>query len=74
MDNSTGQGAARALVGVLFGALLGFAVGAAAYLVIDAVLEGSGGWVEELQGLAWNVVPLGTVVGAGVGVFVTRRR
>ncbi len=74
MDNPTGQSAPRALIGVLVGAVLGFAVGAAAYLLIDAALKGRGGWVEEFQGLAWNLVPLGAVVGAGVGVFVTRRR
>ncbi len=74
MDDPSGQSAPRVLAGVLVGAVLGFAVGAAAYLVIDAVLEGRGGWMEELQGLAWNLVPLGAVVGAGVGVLVTRRR
>ena len=74
MDDSTGQSPRRVLIGVLVGAVLGFAVGAAAYLIIDAVLEGRGGWVEEFQGLAWNLVPLGAVVGAGVGVFMTRRR
>ena len=68
------RSATRALIGVLGGAVLGFAGGAAAYLGISAVLEGRGGWVEELQGLAWNLVPLGAVVGAGVGVLVTRRR
>ncbi len=73
MDDSTGHTVPRVLIGVLVGAVLGFAVGAAAYLIIDAVLEGRGGWVEEFQGLAWNLVPLGAVVGAGVGVFVTRR-
>ena len=74
MDDPTRQSAPRLLIGVLVGAVLGFALGAAAYLIIDTVLEGHGGWVEELQGLAWNLVPLGAVVGAGVGVFVTRRR
>ena len=74
MDDSTGQSARRVLIGGLVGAVLGVAVGAAAYLIIDAVLEGRGGWVEEFQGLAWNLVPLGVVVGAGVGVFMTRRR
>ncbi len=75
MDESTpGQSGTRALVGVLVGAVLGLALGAAAYLVINAVLEGRGGWVEEFQGLAWNLVPLGAVVGAGVGGLVARRR
>jgi hypothetical protein len=74
MGDSTGQSAWRVLIGVLVGAILGFAVGAAAYLIIDAALERRGGWVEEFQGLAWNLVPLGAVVGAGVGVFMTRRR
>ena len=74
MDDSTGQSARWVLIGVLVGAVLGLAVGAAAYLIIDAALEGRGGWVEEFQGLAWNLVPLGAVVGAGVGAFMTRRR
>ncbi len=74
MDKSTGQSAPRALIGVLVGAVVGFTAGATVYLVIEAVLEGRGGWVEELQGLAWNLVPLGAVLGAGVGVLVTRRR
>ncbi len=73
MDKSTpDQSATLALLGVLVGAVLGFAVGAAAYLVINAVLEGRGGWVEEFQGLSWNLVPLGALVGAVVGVLVTR--
>jgi hypothetical protein len=74
VDKPTGQEALRTLVGVIVGAVLGLAVGAASYLVIEAVLEGRGGWVEELQGLAWNLVPLGAVCGAGVGILVARRR
>jgi len=64
----------RALISVLVGAGFGFAVGVACYLAINAVLEGRGGWVEEFQGLAWNLVPLGAIFGAGVGFLVTRRR
>ncbi len=75
MDKSgPGEGASRALLGVVVGAVLGFAAGAVAYLAINPVLEGNGGWVEEFQGLAWNLVPLGVVVGAVAGYRVGRRR
>ncbi len=69
-----GRSTTRSVVGALVGAVLGFALGAAVYLVLDSVLEGSGSWIEELQGLAWNLVPLGTIAGAVTGYVVARRR
>ncbi|HSK24890.1 MAG TPA: hypothetical protein VK906_17020 [Egicoccus sp.] len=62
-----------AAAGVL-GALLGFAVSAAIYLVLDPLLETSSTGVRELQGLLWNVVPVGTVAGFVVGVLLASRR
>jgi len=61
-------------LGVIVGAALGFVTGAAAYLVVNTGLEDRGSWLEEFQGLAWNLVPLGVVIGAGVGVYLARAR
>lgn len=55
------------------GALLGFAVGTAIYLGLNPVLEEAEGIVREMQGLLWNLVPVLTLVGAGLGWWVARR-
>lgn len=64
----------RVAAGVIGGGLLGFAIGAGAYLLLEPVLESATDWVRETQGLAWNLVPLLTVVGAVVGGLALRRR
>ncbi len=66
------SGAARlaGLWGALAGAALGFGVGAIGYLLIAPVLEESAGWIRELQGFAWNLVPGLTMVGAVVGLIL----
>ncbi len=61
------------LVAVVCG-LLGFAVGSAIYLVLNPVLEESGGLLREMQGLLWNLVPMLTLVGVALGVWGVRRR
>ena len=67
----TGRGSTAAM---LVGAATGLAVGAGLYLLVDPVLEGAGGWVEELQGLSWNLVPGLGIVGAVVGTRWRRHR
>jgi hypothetical protein len=70
----SGRSGRQVVVAVVLGAALGFAVGAGVYLVINPVLETSGGWIETFQGLVWNLVPLGAVIGALTGYLVARRR
>lgn len=62
----------RSLWGVLVGAAAGLGVSSVIYLLLNPVLEDSGGWVEELQGPLWNLVPLLTGVGALLGWLVVR--
>lgn len=62
------------VLGILAGALLGFGLGAGSYLGLSALLEVRGGWIEELQGMTWNLVPLLTIVGGAVGAKVVGRR
>ncbi len=57
----------------LWGAAVGLAVGVAVYLVANPWFEGAGGTLEEFQGLLWNVVPLGLVLGAVTGWAWSRR-
>lgn len=59
--------------GVLVGVLVGFGLGALGYLGLSAMLVVRGGWIEELQGLTWNLVPLLTIVGGAVGARVVGR-
>ena len=55
------------------GASLGLAAGVGAYLLVDPWLEGVGPPLEDLQGLASNVVPLGGLLGTWVGVWLSGR-
>lgn len=64
---------ARVALGVLGGSALGFAVGAAVYILVNPMLEDASGWVRETQGLLWNLVPLLTVLGAVVGGLLLKR-
>jgi H+/Cl- antiporter ClcA len=64
----------RGWFGAAGGAVVGFLVGAAIYLLLNPLLERSGGWVEETQGMLWNVVPVLTILGAIVGHQVMGRR
>ena len=64
----------RTVVAAVAGGLLGFAVGSVVYLVMNPVLEQSSGLLRETQGLLWNLVPLLTLVGIALGVWVVRRR
>lgn len=58
------------LWGALIGLAVGLGVGIAAYLVLDPVLEASTGLLREMQGFAWNLVPVLAVVGVIVGVLI----
>jgi len=64
----------RTFVVAVVGGLLGFAVGSAIYLVLNPVLEGSGGLLREMQGPLWNLVPMLTLVGVALGVWGVRHR
>ncbi len=46
----------------------------AVYLLITPVLEASPGWLREMQGLLWNLVPGLTVLGGLSGWMVAGRR
>jgi hypothetical protein len=65
------------LWGALVGAAAGGAVGVGVYLLLAPVLEASSGWIRELQGFSWNLVPglliVGALVGGGIGVAVRTR-
>ncbi|HUH07054.1 MAG TPA: hypothetical protein VML96_04515 [Egibacteraceae bacterium] len=62
------------LVAGLVGAAAGFGMGSAVYLLVNPVLENSQSWIEELQGLLWNVVPFLTAGGFALGWWVARHR
>ena len=60
--------------GALGGGAAGFVLASAAYVWITPVLEASPGWVRELQGLSWNLVPGLTLLGGVIGWVVTGPR
>lgn len=64
----------RLLVSAVLGALIGFGVGGGIYLLANPLFEASDNWLEEFQGLLWNVVPLGTLAGLVAGVVFASRR
>ena len=53
---------------------VGFAVGTVIHLGLDPVLEEADGIVRETQGLPGNLVPVLTLVGAGLGWWFAPRR
>jgi len=57
----------RIVVGGAIGAVLGLLIGAAIYVPLSGWLEGQTGPLREAQGLAWNLVPLLTLVGGAIG-------
>lgn len=63
----------RGVVGGLAGGAVALAVAAAIYLGVNPLLESAGSPLRELQGLLWNIVPLGTVTGIVVGVWMATR-
>ncbi len=63
----------RVVLGILVGGLLGFALGAVVYVVVNPMLEEASGWVRETQGLLWNLVPFLTVLGAAAGGVLAGR-
>jgi ABC-type antimicrobial peptide transport system permease subunit len=63
----------RVVLGILVGGLLGFALGATVYVVLNPMLEDASGWVRETQGLLWNLVPFLTVLGAVMGGLLLGR-
>ena len=62
------------VIGVAVGVIIGFAIGAGAYLLLDPWLEERGGLLREMQGLAFNLVPGLTLVGGGLGAWWGVRR
>lgn len=63
----------RVALGVVVGGAIGFAAGAAVYLLLNPVLEDASGWVRETQGLLWNLVPVLSVLGAVMGGLLLNR-
>lgn len=65
------------LWGALVGAAAGGAAGVGLYLLLAPALEASSGWIRELQGFSWNLVPglviVGGLVGGAIGVAVRTR-
>lgn len=61
------------MLGVTVGTILGFAMGAGAYLLLAPWLEDRGGLLEEWQGFAFNLVPGLTVIGGGIGAWCVVR-
>lgn len=55
------------VVAALIGALLGFGLTVLFYYWLNPVLEARTDWIRELQGFLFNIVPLGTAVGAWIG-------
>lgn len=55
------------------GAALGLALGVLLYLWLNPALEGRDDWLEEFQGLLFNIVPAGAVVGGLLGWWLSRR-
>lgn len=62
----------RAVLGILGGAVIGFAVGALVYSFVNPMLEDASGWLRETQGLLWNLVPFLTVLSALAGGLLMR--
>jgi H+/Cl- antiporter ClcA len=63
----------RNFVAAVVGGLLGFAMGSMINHLLNPVLEESSGLLREMQGLLWNLVPMLTLVGVALGVWVVRR-
>ncbi len=62
------------VVAAVLGAFVGFGVSSTIYLLVNPLLERSGGLLRETQGLLWSTVPVLTVLGAVLGHRVARRR
>lgn len=63
----------RVALGIVGGGAIGFAVGAVVYIILNPVLEEASGWIREMQGLLWNLVPVLSVLGALVGGLLLNR-
>jgi hypothetical protein len=63
----------RVALGILGGGVVGFAIGAVVYILVNPVLENASGWVRETQGPLWNLVPALAVLGALVGGLLLNR-
>jgi hypothetical protein len=58
----------------LLGTVVGLLVGVGLFLLVDPRLESAGGALEDLQGLALNVVPGCALLGLLVGARLAGRR
>lgn len=61
------------VMGAVVGACAGLGLGALAHVLAAAGLDAVGGGWRDLQGFAWNLVPLGTVAGGVLGGWAADR-
>lgn len=63
----------RMLLWTVAGAAVGFGATYLLYVWLNPILEGRSDWLRELQGLLFNTVPLGTLVGSILGWLLGRK-
>lgn len=63
----------QATVMVLTGVSLGLAIGVLLYVWLDPLIEGRDDALEEFQGLLFNIVPAGAVLGGLFSWWLYRR-
>lgn len=73
MAESNRRRRVNGLLGAGGGGLIGFGVAVVLHLAANPLFEGSTGWVRELHGLLWTVVPALTILGLAAGWWVTGR-
>lgn len=61
------------LLAAVAGALLGLLGAWAIYEALNPVLERRDDWLRELQGLLFNIIPLGIGLGAALGWLLASR-
>lgn len=73
LESSNSEHRGRAALMIAVGIALGLALGVLVYVSLNPALEGRDDWLEEFQGLLFNVVPLGAVAGGLLGWWASRR-
>ena len=61
------------LLSSILGALIGGGVSSTIYVLVNPVLERSGGLLRETQGLLWSTIPVCTLFGALLARAIARR-
>jgi hypothetical protein len=61
------------IVSMAAGAVVGFTAAYLLYLWLNPILEDRRDWLREMQGFLFTVIPIATVVGGAVGVWLGRR-